>query len=130
MRPVTQYLKPETKEDLEEAAAILPAAPEENKDDTFAKPKIETSADTEKQNGAVQETGVEKQNGGLQGAEMGKQNGGPAATCTVEEEKRCGCCIPARKCLICRIFLMINWRLLLDCNFITIAIGRHFFLVR
>jgi hypothetical protein len=130
MRPVTQYLKPETKEDLEEAAAILHVAAEENKDNIFAKPKIKTSVDKEKQNGAVQEKKDEKQNGRLHGPEIKKQNGGPAAMCKEEEKtswRGCGCCIPARKCLICRIFLMINWRLLLDCNFITIAIGKNFF---
>ena len=121
---MTQYLKPETKEDPEAEAAILP--PTNDVKDDVSKPK--TEADLQLPAKDELEAG---KNGAMLPQEAQatceKQNGGPpVATCEAEaEEKRggCGCCLWARTCVICKIFLMINWRLLLDCNFIIIAIG-------
>jgi hypothetical protein len=121
MRPVTQYLKPETK-DPEAEVAILNSAPRGDHVEEENLPKTDASAANKEQqnsdikNGSVvSETAVK--------LDVPAVDGGEETTPAVKKQL-CSCCLPARKCLICRIFLMINWRLLLDCNFVIIALGK------
>jgi hypothetical protein len=131
MRPVTQYLKPEVKDSELEAAAILPPPVQMAKDDS-AKPKIndipaiaKDQIDVEK-NGEVKLISAATSTPADQEDDL--RNGGPLekAAPGIDGGRLggCGCCLLGRNCFICKIFLMINWRLLLDCNFIVIALGR------
>ena len=127
MRPVTQYLKPETKDPEAEAAILTPITNEAQDEEVASKPKTEddSSAPTKDQpdvgkNENVPEVGKEE-------LQIHASGGGEEATASGIRKHLCSCCLPAKKCLICRIFLMINWRLLLDRNFVIIAVGKIFY---
>ena len=131
MRPVTQYLKPETKDPEAEAAILTPDTCQAQDDAEVSKPKTDdnSSAPTKDQPDMEKNGNILAMQAGKEETQLTTEDSqeGMATAEVVAKKSVCSCCLPAKKCLICRIFLMINWRLLLDRNFVIIAVGKIFY---